>query len=417
MINISDITYAIAETLRANLDSTYSVNRNARRNMEYDKAVFGWVNVTKNSIDYEPYAIGGSLRATVRIDVEVQRAWMDADGNAEDKLIESEKDVLDILMSDYQMGGVVRMTNGYSITYDEMPQSNEGSRHESSIITVEAEVKDNPVQGLIDWTQTGTDLFKFSITITGADTFTLPLYSGGVYDFTISWGDGDSGRVMAYNDPDITHSYSTAGTYNIEVNGTLQGWSFNNSGDCGLMTDISQWGNFSFGNTAGMFYGCSNMTISATDSPTIGTNLNSCFRDCASITEISGISSWTVSAITDMAYLFNNCSSLGSIGDISGWDISAVTDMTDMFNGADDALTSENYDLLLIAWSALTVQSNVTAHFGDTIYTTLNGFNGKKTLIDTYNWTITDGNTDVIFWDSSEDLVLWDSSNDLIFWT
>ena len=83
--------------------------------------------------------------------------------------------------------------------------------------------------------------FKIEIqTTSDGQSFTLPLVNpstirdteGGVaadygYDFIVDWGDGNTSTVQAYNDANKVHSYETAGTYNIEIKGQCDGWSFN----------------------------------------------------------------------------------------------------------------------------------------------------------------------------------------------
>jgi hypothetical protein len=44
-----------------------------------------------------------------------------------------------------------------------------------------------------------------------------------------------------------------------------------------------------------------------------------------------------------------------------------VTTMQSMFDGS--ALSNSNYDAILLDWSQLTLQSDVTAHFGSAQYT------------------------------------------------
>ena len=77
--------------------------------------------------------------------------------------------------------------------------------------------------------------------------------------------------------------------------------------------------------------------------------------------------------------------------DISGWDITNVTDMTN-FMHANTAFSTANYDALLVAWEAQTPQSNISVSFGDAQYTSGSSAETARTsLINTYNWTITDG--------------------------
>jgi len=87
--------------------------------------------------------------------------------------------------------------------------------------------------------------------------------------------------------------------------------------------------------------------------------------------------------------MFLDCSAFNS--DISAWDVSSVTDMTDMLNGA-NAFSTANYNLLLNAWSSLTLKPNVSFHAGDATYTTTTSQSAHDILTSPPNrWTITDG--------------------------
>ena len=79
----------------------------------------------------------------------------------------------------------------------------------------------------------------------------------------------------------------------------------------------------------------------------------------------------------------------GFVDDVSGWDVSNVTNMGNAFSGT--AMTQANYDALLIAWSAQTVQQNV--QFGISAQYTAGGAAeaARNVLINTYNWSISDG--------------------------
>jgi len=156
-----------------------------------------------------------------------------------------------------------------------------------------------------------------------SDTVVLPLLSGGTYSGTIDWGDGNT-SVLSY--ANRTYTYASSGTYTITISGSdIQGWQFNNGGDKAKITDISNFGNLTI-TSASAFYGCQNMDVSATDSPTISsTTLQYCFRNCQSITSMD-LSGCDVSGVTNMTSMFNNCKAATSFG-ISGWDTSNVTAM------------------------------------------------------------------------------------------
>jgi len=62
--------------------------------------------------------------------------------------------------------------------------------------------------------------------------------------------------------------------------------------------------------------------------------------------------------------------------------------MTDMFRGA--TLSVSNYDNLLIGWSNLQLQSNISFNGGNSQYSN-NAKDARQYILDTFNWTISDG--------------------------
>ncbi len=72
--------------------------------------------------------------------------------------------------------------------------------------------------------------------------------------------------------------------------------------------------------------------------------------------------------------------------DISMWDVSQVLSMDSMFDNA--GLSTENYDALLEAWSALTLQSNVSFSAGSSMYCDAEA--NRKKIITDFGWTIID---------------------------
>ena len=78
---------------------------------------------------------------------------------------------------------------------------------------------------------------------TGNTTVKLPLYAtGGIYGFTVDWGDGTQSHVTNTTLANATHTYASAGTYTITIRGTIRGWSFSNTGDRQKILNVSQWG-------------------------------------------------------------------------------------------------------------------------------------------------------------------------------
>ena len=186
------------------------------------------------------------------------------------------------------------------------------------------------------------------------DQFKLPLTNDGTIDLVVDWGDATSDVITAWNDAAVTHTYAAAGTYTVGITattGTIRGWRFFWSGDPQKVLNISDWGDFDFTRN-GAFAGCNNLTCSATDIPTIGTNMSYAFYQTQFNASVTG---WDVSAVTNMAGMFTLCSSFNQSGiigwntgnvtsfgsmfygtsfnqDISGWDISSCSNMTQMFS-------------------------------------------------------------------------------------
>ncbi len=257
--------------------------------------------------------------------------------------------------------------------------------------------------------------FRFEVKTAGADTFQLPLKASGTYDFNVDWGDGSDSDITAYNDAAANHSYSGAGTFDVVITGTITGWRFLNGGDKTLIYDISEWGPLNLGNNKGYFYGCTNLTVSATDplDLTGTTDFEHAFRNCSSLTTLDvsswdvssvtdfgiafygcsslttlDVSSWDVSSVTDFNHAFYGCSSLTTSG-ADNWDISSVTDMTNMFSGV--TLTTVSYDAILIAWEAQVEQPNVIFHGGNSKYTDPGAAKDARDALEANGWTITDG--------------------------
>src|SRR5690606_35922022 len=114
------------------------------------------------------------------------------------------------------------------------------------------------------------------------------------------------------------------GTYTVKIRGTITGWQFNDGGDKLKITNISQWGPFKFGNAGSYFYGSSNLTITATDTPSMSSTLSmhAAFRGCASLTSVPNLGSWDMSAVNTMFQMFYGASNFNQ--DIGAWNTGAV---------------------------------------------------------------------------------------------
>ena len=158
---------------------------------------------------------------------------------------------------------------------------------------------------------------------TGAtENITLPYTVSGTYSGTIDWGDSSTSTNSYAN---RTHTYSTPGDYTVTIYGTLNGWSFNNTGDKLKIREILRWGPWKSTSVSSNFYGCSNLVLTGvTDTPDLSTttSLSVMFAGCSSITTINNINSWNLSNITNINTMFRGCTNWDD--NIGNWDVSNI---------------------------------------------------------------------------------------------
>jgi surface protein len=275
-------------------------------------------------------------------------------------------------------------------------------------------------------------------------TITLPL--SGTVNVAVNWGDT---KYNAYTTSgEKTHTYSTAGTYTVEIDGTLTQFGLGAStypyvsrltevvsfGEIGLtslsgafngatnllyvpaslpikssITDLSytfkgaiilggsteddkdynitKWNVVSVSNMAYLFSGCLsfNQDVSKWFLYKV-TNMSHMFSGCSSFNK--NISNWNVSSATDMSYILADCSSFNQ--DLSNWNISNVADMDHFFHQT--PISRTNYDNMLIAWSNSNPQNTVSTFYADlTKYSYGNPSLARyKLSVSPYQWSITD---------------------------
>jgi len=191
------------------------------------------------------------------------------------------------------------------------------------------------------------------------------------YNYSIKWGD-DANHIDFGVAGDINHTYSTVGTYTVEIAGDFphlfmkkndDGNSSTIDSDAKKIVSVEQWGKNRWKSMYGMFYNASNLDLNNTyDTPNL-------------------------SGVTDMSYMFYNAVKFDkNIGD---WNISKVKDMSGMFGGV--KISTNIYDEILNGWNSLSsLERNVTFDGGDSQYSNT-GKTGRDELISAYDWNITDG--------------------------
>nr|WP_299345419.1 BspA family leucine-rich repeat surface protein [Allomuricauda sp.] len=185
------------------------------------------------------------------------------------------------------------------------------------------------------------------------------------YDFTIDWGDGTVEDLSALT-KDPSHTYETAGTYTVAINGGFPAIQMYRFGEDGLIASqqalvgIEQWGTIAWETFVQAFGDCANLSeYNAEDVPDLGNveDLSGMFFgatlfngdigewDTSNVTNMEGmfsgaenfnqnISKWVTEKATDMFGMFFEATSFNQpIGD---WDTSQVTDMSYMFARASE---------------------------------------------------------------------------------
>lgn len=200
----------------------------------------------------------------------------------------------------------------------------------------------------------------------------LPLSAGGVFNFSVDWGDGTTNQITLWNQAESTHTYSMPGTYVITIRGTINGFRFGNTGDRLKLMSIQRWGCLRLTSNA-VFDGCSNLTLDSVIDVlnfTGATTLNQTFRNCSSIVTINKINEWYVSNVTTMNSTFSGCTLFNST--ISNWNTSLVTD----FNTFLYLCTAFNKDISNFSFVSCTTASlfmagKTAANYSATFYDNL----------------------------------------------
>jgi hypothetical protein len=89
-----------------------------------------------------------------------------------------------------------------------------------------------------------------------------------------------------------------------------------------------------------------------------------------------------------MNYMFDNADAFDQ--NLANWKVTALTSAVNMFY--DTALSTTNYDALLIGWDAQNLLPEVVFHGGGSQY--CRGESARQHMIDVDDWEISDGGKD-----------------------
>ncbi|WP_167571860.1 BspA family leucine-rich repeat surface protein [Aquimarina algiphila] len=170
-------------------------------------------------------------------------------------------------------------------------------------------------------------------TTTADEDITIPSTGAG-YNYIVDWGDG---TAITSETGNATHTYTSAGAYEVKIIGDFPRIYFNNSGDKDKILAVNQWGAQQWTSMENAFYGCSNLVLDATDTPILSqaNNVSRMFNSAISLVDTQDVmNTWDVSTITTMERMFADADMFNE--NIASWNVGNVQNFSVMFGGADN---------------------------------------------------------------------------------
>ena len=217
-------------------------------------------------------------------------------------------------------------------------------------------------------------------------SITLPLY--GKVDVVINWGDSSPLQIV-YSSGDITHTYSSAGEYIVQIDKTLTkfGKGITATANIDKLIDVINFGNLRTTDFSGAFNGAINL-VGCTGIPpaSIISDLSYTFKNCISLNDPLLANNSYTNTITNLTSTFENASTLDQ--SFANWNVVNVTSFLDIFKN--DTLSNTNYSDTLISWVAQNVKSNISFNGGNSYYLYGDASDAVWTLKKFKNWTFID---------------------------
>lgn len=228
----------------------------------------------------------------------------------------------------------------------------------------------------------------------------LRIYSWGPLEVGNEGGYFHGCSNMIIEAPDVLNLENTTNMLNgfrgctaLTNNEGMQNWDVSNIEDMRFMfaespsfnEDLSEWITGNVRTTRFMFYQATafNSNISGWNM-TSNENMGYMFYEAENFNQPIG--SWNTSTVNDMDFMFYKASSFDQ--DLSSFDVSSVTEFREFASYS--GLSVANYDALFNGWASQILQNDINFAAREVQYSS-SGEGARQLIIDTYNWTITDG--------------------------
>ncbi|WP_298311328.1 BspA family leucine-rich repeat surface protein [uncultured Aquimarina sp.] len=254
------------------------------------------------------------------------------------------------------------------------------------------------------------------ITTWSANEITIHTNTDFTYNYNVDWNnDGvvDESGITG----DITHTFDTDEEHTIRITGTFPAIRFIDATtlEASKIISVDQWGTGAWLSMEGAFADCSNLEVPAIDVPDLSNVSSLRFMFIATSIANPDVSNWDISNVTDLLGMFFSARSANP--DVSAWDTTNVTDMSEMFATASSAnpdisnwnisnvtkasrildntaLSTENYDKLLISFANQTRQNDVVFGASRVIFCSDEAAAARARLISESNWDIRNDSRD-----------------------
>ncbi len=259
------------------------------------------------------------------------------------------------------------------------------------------------------------------ITTWSAGEITIPTNPDFTYNYNVDW-DNDGVVDESGITGDVTHIFDADEEHTIRITGTFPSIQFDNNTNTGQneadkIISVDQWGTGTWLSMDRAFKDCTNLKVLATDIPDLSSVTSLIFMFAEASIVNPDVSNWDISNVTNLTGMFSGASlanpdvskwDTGNVTrltlmftfaplanpDISNWNISKVTRAGSMFS-SESALSTENYDKLLISFANQTRQNGVPFDAPGTTFCSDEATAARATLISESNWDISDGGRDV----------------------